>query len=105
MSSTPGIGLELIAEGFIPETATFVWKTSYGHFLLWNSPDFRVNQMGDEVTNRGENVYWSFIDKPSSLATPVTITVTATDTASGLVLGSSAVNLTWEDDYTVRVNK
>jgi hypothetical protein len=103
MSSTPGIGLELTAEGFTLETATVVWKTSYGHFLLWNSHDFRVNQMGDAVTNHGEKVYWSFIDKPSSLATPVTITVTATDSASGLVLGSSAVTLTWVDDFTVRV--
>jgi hypothetical protein len=105
LSSTPGIGLELIAEGFTSETATFVWKTSYGHFLVWNSPAFRVNQMGDAVTNHGEKVYWSFLERPAVMATPVTITVTATDTASGLVLGSSAVTLTWEDDYTVRVNR
>jgi len=105
MSSIPGVGLELIAEGFPPEHATFTWKATYGQFLSWNSPDFKVNQLGDTTSNHGEKLYWSFIDRPSSTATPVTITVTATDTASGLVLGSSLVTLTWEDDNTVRVNK
>jgi hypothetical protein len=104
MSSTPGIGLELIAIGFKPEIASFAWKATYGHFLSWNSPDFTVNQLGDSATNQGEKIYWSFYDKPSSTETPVTITVTATDTASGELLGSSAVTLAWEgnDSVTVR---
>jgi len=105
MSSTPGVGLELIAEGFPPENATFTWKATYGQFLSWNSPDFKVNQLGDSTSNHGEKIYWSFIDRPSSTATPVTIRVTATDTASGLVLGSSAVTLVWNGDYTVTVKK
>jgi len=37
--------------------------------------------------------------------TPVTITVTATDTSSGLLLGSSTVTLAWEGNSTVTVSQ
>jgi len=103
MSSTPGIGLEPVVTGFDAGNATFAWKTSYGWFLSWNAPDFRVNQLGDSATNHGEKLYWSFIDPPASTATPVTITVTATDPASGRLLGSSTVTLAWVDNFSVVV--
>jgi hypothetical protein len=103
MSSTPGIGLEPVSTGFRTDNASFAWKATYGQFLSWNSPDFKVNQLGDSANNHGEKLYWSFTDKPSSTATPVTITVTATDTASGRPLGSSTVTLAWEGNYSVTV--
>ena len=105
MSSTPGIGLEPVTTGFGAGTASFTWKASYGEFLSWNSTDFRVNQLGDFTTNNGEKIYWSFIDKPTATATPVTISVTATDSKSGQTLGSSAVTLSWDGDYTVTVKE
>ena len=98
MSSTPGIGLEPVVTGFDAGNATFTWKTTYGWFLSWNAPDFPVNQLGDSATNHGEKLYWSFIDQPASTAIPVTITVTATDPASGRLLGSSTVTLAWADN-------
>jgi hypothetical protein len=103
MSSTPGIGLEPVVTGFRAQDATFAWKASYGEFLSWNSPDFKINRLGDTVTNHGEKLYWSFIDKPSSMATPVVITVTATDNVSESLLGSSTATLAWDGDYTVTV--
>jgi hypothetical protein len=103
MSSTPGVGLELTAVGFPPENASFAWNATYGHFLSWNSPDFRVNKLGDSAGNHGEKLYWSFIDKPPSTATPVTITVTATEIGSGRHLASSTITLVWEDNYSVIV--
>jgi hypothetical protein len=103
MSSTPGIGLEPVSTGFSPDNASFTWNATYGQFLSWNSPDFRVTQLGDSAGNHGEKLYWSFIDRPSSTATPVTITVTATDTGSGRLLGSSTVTLAWEGNYSVTV--
>jgi hypothetical protein len=105
MSSTPGIGLEPVATGFGAENASFAWKTTYGQFLSWNSPDFKVNQLGDSASNHGEKLYWSFYEKPSSTASPVTITVTATDTASGHTFGSSTVTLAWEGNYSVTVKE
>lgn len=103
MSSTPGVGLEPVITGFSAANASFTWNATYGQFLSWNSPDFKVNQLGDSANNHGEKLYWSFIDAPSSTATPVTITVTATDTASGRLLGRSTVTLAWEGNYSVTV--
>jgi len=105
MSSTPGIGLEPVITGFSADNASFTWKASYGQFLSWNSPDYTVNQRGDSTSNHGEKIYWSFIDRPSSVDTPVTITVTATDTSSGHLLGSSTVTLAWEGNSTVTVSQ
>jgi hypothetical protein len=104
MSSTPGVGLEPVITGFSAANASFAWNTTYGQFLSWNSPDFTVNQLGDSASNHGEKLYWSFTGRPSSTATPVTITVTATDTASGRLLGRSTVTLAWEGNYSVAVN-
>jgi hypothetical protein len=103
MSSTPGIGLEPVATGFSAGNASFAWKATYGRFLSWNSTDFTISELGDTATNHGEKLYWSFIDKPSSTATPVTVTVTVTDTGSGLTLGSATVTFTWDRDYAVTV--
>jgi hypothetical protein len=105
MSSTPGIGLEPVITGFGAQDATFAWKATYGEFLSWNPPDFKVNQLGDTATNHGEKIYWSFIDKPSSTAVPVTVTVIATDTLSGRTLGRSTVTLVWDGNYTVMVQE
>jgi hypothetical protein len=103
MSSTPGIGVEPVITGFSAANASFTWEVTYGQFLSWNSPDFRVNQLGDSTSNHGEKLYWSFIDRPSSTTTPVTITVTATDIESGRLLGRSTVTLAWEGNYSVAV--
>ena len=105
LSSTPGIGLEPVATGFSTDNASFEWKATYGGFLSWNAPDFKVNQLGESTSNHGGKLYWTFIDKPSSTATPVTITVTAKDTGSGRVLGTSVATLVWEDNYSVTVRE
>lgn len=103
MSSTPGIRLTPNASGFVTSDAIFTWNASYGEFLSWNAPDYKVNQLKNPVTNHGEELYWSFIDKPASDTTPVVITISAQDPGSGTVLGTSTVTLAWDGDYAVTV--
>ena len=103
MSSTPGIGLTPSAAGFTAEDAVFSWNASYGEFLSWNAPDYKVSPLKNTVTNHGEELYWTFTDKPSSTAAPVIITVVARDAGSGTILGTSTVTLSWDGDYAVIV--
>jgi len=104
MSSTPGIGLSVNATGINTTTTGFTWTASYGRFLSWDSPDFKVNERGTTLTNHGEKVYWSFVEMPASTDTPVTVTVTAKD-ASGTIVGSSTVTLAWDGELAVRVQE
>jgi hypothetical protein len=105
MSSTPGIGLTPDVSGFNPADAEFTWNASYGHFLDWSSSNYTVSRLSQPVVNRGEKVYWSFIDVPVSTHDPVIISVTARDLPSGQILGSSRLTLGWEGNYTVRVQE
>lgn len=105
LSSAPGIGLEPVISGFSAANATFTWSATCGQFLSWNSPDFTVNELGRTAQNHGEKIYWSFTDPAPSTAIPVTITVTATDTASGHTLGNATVMLDWESATWVRVRE
>ncbi|HEX9934189.1 MAG TPA: hypothetical protein VGB38_03245 [bacterium] len=105
MSSTVGIGIEVNASGFDPAGAIITWSATYGHFLSWGPVDYTVKERGNPVINHGEKLYWSFIDKPASTVNPVIITVTATDPASGRVMGNSTVNLGWDGDFAVVVKE
>lgn len=104
-SSTVGVGIELNASGFYPAGILVTWNATYGYFLSWGPVDYTVKNRGNPVTNHGEKLYWSFIDKPVSVSEPVVVTVTATDPATGRLLGNSTVTLGWEGDYTVMVRE
>jgi hypothetical protein len=103
MSSTPGVGITVDANGFDAARARFAWNATYGNFLSWGAADYKVTEMGNPVTNHGEKLYWSFTQKPASTLVPVVITVTATDPVTGRMLGSSNVILQWDGDNAVMV--
>jgi hypothetical protein len=105
MSSTPGIGITVDANGFDANRALFVWNANYGRFITWGPLDYTVKEVGNPVTNHGERLYWSFTERPASTLEPVIITVTATDSKTGKMLGSSDVVLQWDGDYTVRLKE
>jgi hypothetical protein len=105
MSSTPGIGLTPNATGFDVSDAEFTWNASYGQFLSWDAPDYKVNQLGATASNSGRKLFWSFIDKPTSTQEPVVVTVSAKDPVSGSVLGTSTVILEWDGDTAVTVRE
>jgi len=103
MSSTVGVGIEVDASGFDPAGTLFTWSATYGYFLIWGPVDWTVKHLGNPVTNHGEKLYWSFIEKPASTLEPVILTVTATDPADGRVLCNSTIILEWEGDYVIVV--
>lgn len=101
MSSTPGVGITVDANGFDAVRSTFSWDASYGNFSSWGPQNYTVSFAGNPVVNHGEKLYWSFTDKPVSILEPVVITVTATDTATGRMQGSAQVILQWDGDNAV----
>jgi len=103
MASTVGVGIEVNASGFDPASALFTWNATYGNFLSWGPVNYTVIERGNPVTNHGEKLYWSFREKPASTLQPVIVTVTATDPATGRVLGNSAVTFGWDGDFAVKV--
>ncbi|TSC95761.1 MAG: hypothetical protein Athens101410_348 [Parcubacteria group bacterium Athens1014_10] len=107
MSSTVGIGLTPIYTlGRHPETIRFRWHTNYGHFVSWGSPDLKVNELGSEVINSGEKIYWSYdanewdVEKPS-----VQIFLRIEDAQSGQILAESILEINWEDRNIAKVKK
>jgi hypothetical protein len=100
MSSTPGIGLVPNVTGFSPGDAWFEWNASYGRFLDWKAPDYRIGEHGQTIVTDGNNIYWSFIAFPEAPQEPVRISVAAKDKKTGRVLCSSALTLGWEQNYT-----
>ena len=50
MSSTVGIGLTLEHTIEMPsETLQYHWRTNYGCFVAWDTPDLEVKTLGPEV--------------------------------------------------------
>jgi len=105
MSSTVGVGIEVNASGFDPASALITWNATYGKFLSWGLVNYTVIEKGNPVTNHGEKLYWSFTEKPASTIKPVIVTVTATEPATGRVLGNSTVTLGWDGDFAVMVKE
>ena len=99
MSSTVGIGLTPVFSSAVDnDTVSFQWHTDHGYFLSWGAPDFKVYNNGTDVTTSARKVYWSYSpedmgkDKP-----PVHVTLTIVDKASGKAIGSSGIEIGWEN--------
>lgn len=105
MSSTVGIGLTpIITSEGNPENAQFHWYTDYGYFITWDSPDFKVKQLGTGVINNGEKIYWSY--DPSEMGIPkplVKISLQLVETRSGSVIAKSSLKIEWQDQDTAKV--
>jgi hypothetical protein len=104
MSSTPGVGITVDANGFEAARSNFAWNATFGNFSSWGPVNYTVSDVGNPVTNHGEKLYWSFTQKPASILEPVVITVTATDATTGRMQGSSKVILRWDGDNAVMLN-
>ena len=105
MSSTVGIGLvPIYISERDPETVKFHWRTNYGHFVSWESQEYKVIMLGIDVINNGEKIYWSYSEmsekKPS-----VHISLTVEDAISGEPLVESTLEIEWEDQDIAKVKK
>jgi hypothetical protein len=105
MSSTVGIGLiPVYALGRPPETVQVHWRTDYGYFVAWDSPDFEVNPLGTEFINNGEKIYWSYDPGEMGAKKPsVEISLQIEDAQSGQVLAEASLKIGWEGQDTARV--
>ncbi|MFC1864288.1 hypothetical protein ACFLYG_00455 [Chloroflexota bacterium] len=121
MSSTVGIGLIPVYKIEIPsykigipsykigipsETLQYHWRTNYGYFVAWDTPDFEVDMLGPEVFNTGEKIYWSYdpnkmgVDKPS-----VVISLQIEDRQTQNVIAETNIKIGWEDrDAAILIN-
>lgn len=105
MSSVVGIGLvPIYISERDPETVKFHWHTNYGHFVSWESQEYKVIMLGIDVINNGEKIYWSYSEmsekKPS-----VHISLTVEDAISGEPLVESTLEIEWEDQDIAKVKK
>ncbi|MCD6467656.1 MAG: hypothetical protein J7L10_07035 [Methanomicrobia archaeon] len=105
MSSVVGIGLvPIYISERDPETVKFHWHTNYGHFVSWESQEYKVIMLGIDVINNGEKIYWSYSEmsekKPS-----VHISLTVEDAISGEPLVESTLEIEWGDKDIAKVKK
>jgi hypothetical protein len=105
MSSTVGIGLTPNVSGINTSGVEYEWTATYGHFLDWSAPNYTVNTLSEPVVNRGEKIYWSFIEAPESPLAQVVISVTEREITSKKPISSSRMTLGWKNNMTVVVEK
>ena len=105
MSSAVGIGLiPVYTLEKPPETVQLHWRTDYGYFVAWDSPDFKVNLLGTEVINNGEKIYWSYDPGEMGAKKPlVEISLQIEDAQSGQVLAEASLKIGWENQDTAKV--
>lgn len=107
MSSTVGIGLTPI---YTPkrnlDTVKFHWQTSYGYFESWSPPDFKVYQLGEDVTNNGGKIYWTYGPTEIGKQKPsVKISLKIENKLSEKLLTETSLEINWEDTDTAKVKK
>ena len=106
LSSTVGIGLTPIyTSGRYQGTVKFHWHTSYGHFISWEPPDFKVNLLGAEVINDGEKIFWSYDPEMDIKKPPVKISLKIEDAESGQLLTESTLEIDWVDQNIAKIDK
>jgi len=102
LSSTVGIGL-VPSPSSKDKSLKYHWKTSYGEFLDWNSTDSKVHELGSDVTNNGEKIYWTYNPKDMGKNKPdVKISLTVVDSSGG-IFGVSTVELIWAHQDVARI--
>ena len=106
MSSTVGIGLTPVYNG--TGQVVYNWNTSYGYFVGWNAPDWKVDQQGQNVDTTDQTIYWSYSpDEMGKEKPPVTIRLTVRtsprDHGGNGTIAWKDLHITWENNDTAVV--
>jgi hypothetical protein len=107
MSSTVGIGLTPYYSG--PGPVVFSWNTTYGYFVGWNAPDFKVIQFNGSVENANPTIYWSYPaadmgkEKPPVTIRLIVKTPPRTHGGNGTIAWKD-IRIGWEGNDTALIN-
>jgi hypothetical protein len=104
MSFAPGIQLTPVYPTTVDNsTVSFRWQTNYGQFLSWNAPDYKIVELGKDLTAGDGKTCWSYANEgDQQQRPPVHIILTMIDKASGQTLGTASLDIGWgEHDFAV----
>lgn len=105
-SSRVGIGLKPVyAMGRHSPLVRFHWRANYGHFVRWDPPDYRVQELGMNVATKGGKIYWTYdpIEIDAEDKPPVEIMLHVRDVRTQKSLAWTRVRLKWTDLDTVEL--
>lgn len=109
MSSTFGIHLSADYNASVP--VVYNWTTDYGHFVAWNSPDYKLVADGRNIVTGQPSVYWSYPPEDMGREKPP-VTVRLVIESERLIHGGSGgrgtiaakeVHIGWEGNDTAVV--
>jgi len=98
-SSSPGMGLSPdIGGGGSGNNVSYHWKTDYGTFLSWTSPDYQVLTLGPDVVVTHPKVYWSYGVLSEGQSRPVVhISLELIDSSTGATLAYTTRTIRWAE--------
>ncbi len=77
---------------------SYRWKTDYGTFLSWTSPDFKVLTLGPDVVVTHPKVYWSYGVLSEGQSRPlVHISLELVDPSNGATLAYATRTIGWTE--------
>lgn len=96
MNSAPGFPLKIVCN----DADTIKLIVTDGEFLLWASPDWKVNNKGKELEiNSGDTVYWTPLKgADNTIANNCNIVIKAYK--NNKELGSNSIKIESDDSYT-----
>lgn len=101
MSSARGIGLSIKPDVLIDKNKhSFRWETNYGEFFQFAPPSGEIQELGKNVENNGETVFWSFSsEEPKKDEIQIKLTIKVKETNQ--IINRSNLDLNWNATQTI----
>ena len=108
MSFTPGIGLTGEFPNISSSKVVYHWTTEYGSFLSWEVKSGIITNLGKDVKNSGDTVYWSPLEGMNEVMTKDgKVILKIEDTGNSKILSENNISIHKDEKgifYTV-INK